>query len=127
MPGTPNPDAIVSFEGDPAGGGGGSGRRSLRVSGSAPPSMPSGPHIESGLANFTVGGSGEGHDYVTVVFTRQFGNANYPITMTVRGGADPSVSVPDANPYQITIGGFRIYPQAQFNGSVSWRAADSGL
>ena len=108
---------------------GGRSRRGRVSVPAAPPALPSGPNVQSGVARFSVGGTGEGYDYVTIVFSRTFGNADgYVIGLQAEadsvGSGVPGVS-PDHN--SRTIGGFRIVPDAQFSGVVSWRAADPNL
>lgn len=127
MAGTPNPDAIVNFAEDPLTSGLSRRRVIAATPANANPEVANGSHVESGIVQFRAGGSGEGYDYVTVTLVRMFPSDGYVISLTTYGGNDPTVALPDANPFMVAMGSFRIYPQAQFNGFCSWRAADPGL
>lgn len=129
MAGTPNPSASVIFDGEPQPSGGGRGRRNRVSAPSSPPALPAGPNVQSGVARFASGGAGEGYDYVTIVFSRTFGSADGYVIGLQAEADDVATGVPGVSPSRPsrTIGGFRIIPDAQFSGVVSWRAADPNL
>lgn len=78
--------------------------------------------VNAGVAAFATGGVGEGFDFVTIVFLTPMANVNYAISLSA-GVPDATLTSPpnvfwdDLNK---TVNGFRIFPQAQFAGKVTW-------
>lgn len=76
---------------------------------------------QSGLAQFTTGGSGEGSDFVTVTLATPM-TTDYVIILTAGHslGSGDVTSLPKVEYDTKTLAGFVIVPQAQFNGECSW-------
>jgi len=76
---------------------------------------------QRGVASFASSGSGAGFDYFDVSLAPSMPNTSYEIELSV-GMNDDTSGAPVVSYRLKTTGGFRIRPNAKFDGEVSWKA-----